>query len=48
MVKDGFSIKTASGQTIVFSKDGYEIDGVPYTNERFLNDKKFKKGKRRK
>lgn len=47
MAKDGFSIKTTSGQTIVFTKEGYEIDGVSYTNERFLNDKKFKKGKRR-
>lgn len=42
MAKDGFSIKTPSGQTIVFTKEGYEIDGVSYTNERFLNDKKFK------
>ena len=47
MAKDGFSIKTTSGQTIVFTKEGYEIDGVSFTNERFLNDKKFKKGKRR-
>lgn len=47
MVKDGFSIKTTSGQTIVFTKEGYEIDGVTYKNESFLNDKKFKKGKRR-
>ena len=47
MAKDGFSIKTTSGQTIVFTKDGYEIDGVSYTNERFLNDKKFKMRRKR-
>ena len=47
MSKDGFSINTTIGQTIVFTKEGYEIDGVSYTNERFLNDKKFKMRRKR-